>query len=163
MIGLGQQPATQLSLDYIMQENYGRHFVDSSCNGSWSQCIGGDGILRNGLPFSPLVNCLGTGGFGEEQLDGPSEEKFASLAYLGLIEAGMMDHLSKHTSNQLLLLGLSGRVGLLVITAFINGEGYQRDTQARLAEQFREIRPSLQGACSDQSTAMQERDHTLCS
>ena len=29
---------------------------------------------------------------------------------------------------------------------FINPAGYQRDTQARLAEQFRELRPSLQGS-----------------
>jgi hypothetical protein len=127
VIGLGEQPATQISLDYIMQENYGRRFVDSSCNGSWAQCIGGDGILRNGIRFEPLVNCLGVGAFGSEQADGPSEEKFASLAYLGLIEAGMMDHLT------------------FVIDSGHPSDGYQVDAQTRVAEQFRELRPSLQG------------------
>eukprot|EP01045_Picozoa_sp_COSAG04_P032635 COSAG04_NODE_6463_length_1322_cov_0.910057_2_plen_267_part_01 len=57
VIEFGQQPRTQLSLDYLMQENYQGGLPSHAGDGSWSEGWGADGEYRAALPFEPLCNC----------------------------------------------------------------------------------------------------------
>jgi hypothetical protein len=122
VIAEGQQPLLQLSIDYILHENYGRAFSDHECDGFWSQCLGGDGELRKGVPFEPVVNCLGRNSYGAERSGGAAEEKFSSLAYLGVLEAGMIDQVT-----------------------FADPIRSENTAAAKIAQEFLELRPSLQG------------------
>ena len=121
-IAEGQQPLLQLSIDYILHENYGRAFSDHECDGFWAHCLGGDGELRKGVPFEPVVNCLGRNSYGTERSGGAAEEKFASLAYLGVVEAGMIDQVT-----------------------FADPIRSENTAAAKIAQEFLELRPSLQG------------------
>eukprot|EP01051_Picozoa_sp_SAG22_P015736 SAG22_NODE_2102_length_3010_cov_2.033322_2_plen_803_part_00 len=68
---IGQQPATQLSLDVLMYENYEEALSAHSDTGGWDGTAAGipgwawaggldnDGRLRHGVRWSPLVNCPG--------------------------------------------------------------------------------------------------------
>jgi len=53
VIAFGTQPATQLSLDYPMHENYGGNLAVKAGDGTWTNGQGGDGRFRNGAetPF----------------------------------------------------------------------------------------------------------------
>lgn len=57
MIAFGQQPRTQLALDYLMQENYQGGLASHAGDGSWAEGWGADGQYRASLPFQPLCNC----------------------------------------------------------------------------------------------------------
>ena len=122
VIAVGQQPLLQLSIDYILHENYGRRFSDHQCDGFWSQCLGGDGELRKGVSFEPVVNCLGRNSYGTAKSGGAAEDKFASLAYLGVVEAGMIDQVT-----------------------FADPIRSENTAAAKIAREFLELRPSLQG------------------
>eukprot|EP01051_Picozoa_sp_SAG22_P001150 SAG22_NODE_43_length_25304_cov_5.394644_2_plen_370_part_00 len=67
-----QQPATQLSLDVLMYENYDEKLAAHNGVGDWDGTaagvpaafwpqhnLDGDGRLRNGARWSPIVNCPG--------------------------------------------------------------------------------------------------------
>ena len=95
VIGFGEQPHTQLSLDYIMMENYGGGLSSHRSGGTWSTGVGNDGRLRNGIPFEPLVNCPGYGGNWATVTDcGAGETILMSSMWEGLITAGMYDQLT---------------------------------------------------------------------
>ena len=49
VIGYGEQPATQLSLDYVMHEDYGGNLAVKAGDGTWLEGPGGDGAYRNGV------------------------------------------------------------------------------------------------------------------
>lgn len=61
----GEQPTTQLSLDYLLQENYGGGLASHAGRGHWDintpgedrSAVQKDGWFRAPLPFEPLANC----------------------------------------------------------------------------------------------------------
>eukprot|EP01052_Picozoa_sp_SAG31_P036749 SAG31_NODE_4632_length_3084_cov_2.286767_2_plen_513_part_00 len=57
VIEFGQQPRTQLALDYLMQENYQGGLTSHAGDGSWAKGWGADGEYRASVPFQPLCNC----------------------------------------------------------------------------------------------------------
>ena len=88
IIGFGQQPHTQLSLDYVMIENYGGGLPGHRNGGTWSTGVGNDGRLRNGIPFEPLCNCPGFGSSWQTVTDcGAGETILFSEMWEGVITA----------------------------------------------------------------------------
>jgi hypothetical protein len=67
VIAFGTQPITQLSLDYLMQEDYAGGLASHANAGKWiepdepNKGMSQDGWFRNSLPFEPLCNCPETG------------------------------------------------------------------------------------------------------
>jgi hypothetical protein len=65
VIPFGKQPTTQLSLDYLLQENYAGGLASHAGRGHWDPgapaedptAVQKDGWFRAPLPFEPLVNC----------------------------------------------------------------------------------------------------------
>ena len=54
----GQQPHQQLSLDYILQENYEGGLWRHGGDGHWTEGIDGDeGVNHQPNPFEPIANC----------------------------------------------------------------------------------------------------------
>ena len=95
MIKFGQQPHTQLSLDYVMIENYGGGLSGHRNGGTWSTGVGNDGRLRNGIPFEPLCNCPGFGASWQTVTDaGAGETILMSEMWEGVVNAGMYDQLN---------------------------------------------------------------------
>ena len=95
VISFGQQPHTQLSLDYIMIENYGGGLTGHRNGGSWATGVGNDGRLRNGIPFEPLCNCPGEGSSWQTVTDcGDGDTVLRSEMWEGIINAGMTDQLN---------------------------------------------------------------------
>eukprot|EP01043_Picozoa_sp_COSAG02_P083317 COSAG02_NODE_21361_length_791_cov_0.972543_1_plen_181_part_10 len=111
----GEQPLQQLSLDYILQENYEGGLWRHSGDGTWAQgFIGPDGPNHAANPFEPLVNCpsrAGSPGNGQHWLN--------SQAWLGAIQSAMWD-----------------------FTIFTGPEG-DTAVATTIAEQFQELRPGF--------------------
>ncbi|KAH8058764.1 hypothetical protein JL722_5998 [Aureococcus anophagefferens] len=59
VLPVATQPALQLSLDVVMQENYGGTLAAHAGTGAWAGGVGGDGWFRNGAAFEPVYNCPG--------------------------------------------------------------------------------------------------------
>jgi hypothetical protein len=63
VIPFGAQPTTQLSLDYLLQENYAGGLASHAGRGHWDapgedrSAVQKDGWFRVPLPFEPLANC----------------------------------------------------------------------------------------------------------
>jgi hypothetical protein len=63
VIPFGEQPTTQLSLDYLLQENYAGGLASHAGRGHWDapgedrRAVQKDGWFRAPLPFEPLANC----------------------------------------------------------------------------------------------------------
>lgn len=91
VIAFGDQPATQLSLDYILQENYGGNLASKAGDGTWAGGRGGDGNYRNGMQFEPICNCPGVDTiWGTRGITG-QENKLLSESWLGAVSGGMLD------------------------------------------------------------------------
>lgn len=83
-----QQPALQLSLDVVMQENYGVSLEGHAADGSWAGGVGSDGFFRHGAAFEVVMNCPSpnVGRWGARPL-------MRSAAWLGTLTAGMASNL----------------------------------------------------------------------
>ena len=68
VIPFGKQPTTQLSLDYLMQENYAGALASHAGSGIWAGGVRQDGWFRQSLPFEPLCNCPESGHDGVQGL-----------------------------------------------------------------------------------------------
>ncbi|KAH8043400.1 ATPase [Aureococcus anophagefferens] len=71
VLPVATQPALQLSLDVVMQENYGAR-SRARRTGAWAGGVGGDGWFRNGAAFEPVYNC-----------PGPSQAEYGGPVYPG--------------------------------------------------------------------------------
>jgi len=79
-----RQPALQLSLDIVMQENYDDNLKDHAGDGTWPGGVSNDGKFRHGMSFSPLLNCP------SPDVNTYKAPRFMlSASYLGLITGGM--------------------------------------------------------------------------
>jgi len=116
MIPYGEQPHQQLSLDYILQENYEGGLWRHSGDGHWEQgFIGPDGTNHAENPFEPIANCP------ECCTAGSVNPDLYSQAWLGAIQSGMYD-----------LVVFTGPQNEAVVAA-----------TAVIAEQFQELRPGF--------------------
>lgn len=87
-IGEGTQPALQLSLDVVLQENYGGTLKQHAAAGTWAGGVGADGWYRHGAEFEPVVNCPGSPFW-----RGTPAANLASM-WLGVIDANMYSNLN---------------------------------------------------------------------
>ena len=62
VIPFGSQPTTELSLDYLMQEDYAGGLASHAGDGKWDEGVTQDGWFRQSIPFEPLCNCPEDGG-----------------------------------------------------------------------------------------------------
>eukprot|EP00948_MAST-09A_sp_MAST-9A-sp1_P003502 g3502.t1 len=98
LIPLAKQPILQLSLDIVMQENYGITLLGHSGTGEWTKdsgnanspwknsvSVGHDGFYRHGMRFEAVFNCPGT--FGKTKYADPNF--LLSAQWLGLLTASM--------------------------------------------------------------------------
>ena len=83
-----KQPALQLSLDVVMQENYGGSLASHSSSGTWASGVGSDGFFRHGVTFEHLVNCPGSFSWKG------TARAWLSAMWLGVITANMYSDLS---------------------------------------------------------------------
>jgi len=83
-----KQPALQLSLDVVMHENYDTSLVNHAGGDSWETGIGQDGFYRNGMGFSPVINCPGS------YAAWPAPRLVLSAMWLGVLTAGMYSTLN---------------------------------------------------------------------
>ena len=88
VLPVATQPALQLSLDVVMQENYGGTLAAHAGTGAWAGGVGGDGWFRNGAAFEPVYNCPGAFAW-----KGTPDAHLASM-WLGVIDAGMYSDLN---------------------------------------------------------------------
>ncbi|KAH8072684.1 hypothetical protein JL721_3327 [Aureococcus anophagefferens] len=88
VLPVATQPALQLSLDVVMQENYGGTLAAHAGTGAWAGGVGGDGWFRNGAAFEPVYNCPGAFAW-----KGTADAHLASM-WLGAIDAGMYSDLN---------------------------------------------------------------------
>ena len=82
------QPALQLSLDVVMQENYDVTLAHHAKFGTWAGGVSMDGFYRHGVSFEPLLNCpspnVGTYG---------APVFMRTAMWEGLVTAGMRSNL----------------------------------------------------------------------
>ena len=84
VIPYGDQPRQQLSLDYVLQENYEGGLWRHSGDGTWKQgFIGPDGPNHAANPFEPIANCPAAG---------QTLEWMYSQMFLGAIQSAMFDY-----------------------------------------------------------------------
>jgi hypothetical protein len=83
-----RQPALQLSLDVVMQENYGGSLAVHKSSGTWASGVGSDGFFRHGVTFEHLINCPGSFSW----MGTP--RAWLSAMWLGVITANMYSDLS---------------------------------------------------------------------
>ena len=95
IIPFGSQPRTQLSLDYLMQENYGGGLSGHAGTGHWvgpnepNSIVQKDGWFRAAIPFEPLCNCPGV-------IHDARAASGYSQAWMGAVMADMFDVSTAH-------------------------------------------------------------------
>eukprot|EP01052_Picozoa_sp_SAG31_P029912 SAG31_NODE_3019_length_4784_cov_2.199360_4_plen_396_part_00 len=123
VISYGEQPATQLSLDYVMHEDYGGNLAVKAGDGTWAEGPGGDGAYRNGARWEPICNCPGVGTRWNTIGMTGQDTMLMSQSWLGAIDAGTLD-----------------------ILIFIEGGNLETESVvARYARQVAELAPSFRG------------------
>jgi hypothetical protein len=93
VIGFGAQPVTQLSIDYLLVENYGWGWVDHAGDGHWDLGTGNDGAYRNGAPFAAIANCPGANKGGAYFEQSWQKDWMLTQAWLAIVMGGMRDQL----------------------------------------------------------------------
>lgn len=97
------QPALQLSLDLVMQENYGTSLAAHAGTGDWESALlgrtlGHDGDFVHGMFQEPVINCDGNFNQGNEfphfATNGTiPPAAFRSMLWLGAVTANMVNQL----------------------------------------------------------------------